>query len=71
MRPLFFIVLEIVLVMAIHLKIRGLKFFEKYLNTIKVIFLDSYNSIFDFFFHAFIGKRIFLPKNAVACGETK
>ena len=49
MRPLFFIVLEIVLVMAIHLKIRGLKFFEKYLNTIKVIFLDSYNSIFDFF----------------------
>ena len=50
MRPLFFIVLEIVLVMAIHLKIRGLKFFEKYLNTIKVIFLDSYNSIFDFFF---------------------
>ena len=50
MRPLFFIVLEIVLVMAIHLKIRGLKFFEKYLNTIKVIFLDSYNSIFYFFF---------------------
>ena len=71
MRPLFFIVLEIVLVMAIHLKIRGLKFFEKYLNTIKVIFLDIYNSIFDFFFHAFTGKRIFLPKNAVACGETK
>ena len=63
MRPLFFIVLEIVLVMAIHLKIRGLKFFEKYLNTIKVIFLDSYNSIFDFFFFMRLqGKEFFSPK---------
>ena len=62
MRPLFFIVLEIVLVMAIHLKIRGLKFFEKYLNTIKVIFLDSYNSIFDFFFSCVHREKNFSPQ---------
>ena len=61
MRPLFFIVLEIVLVMAIHLKIRGLKFFEKYLNTIKVIFFGTVIILFLIFF--FFSSCVYRKKN--------